>query len=58
VTGGKDCTAEIFQPDLAAADTAFAAALEEYYGSDLEGDFPAVGAAYADEVRLTCPARS
>ena len=58
VTGGQDCTAEIFQPDLAAADKALEAALEEYYGSDLEGEFPAIGAAYSDEVRLTCPARS
>ena len=58
VTGGTDCAAMIFEPDLAAADRALEAALEEYYGSDLEGDFPAVGAAYADEVRLTCPARS
>ena len=58
VTGGSDCAAEIFQPDFAAADTALEAALEEYYGSDLQGDFPAIGAAYSDEVRLTCPARS
>jgi polyphosphate kinase len=58
VTGGTDCTVAIFQPDFAAADKALEAALEEYYGSDLEGDFPAIGAAYSDEVRLTCPARS
>lgn len=54
------CMAEVFEPDLAAADAALQAALDEFAGRDgsedaLEMDFPAVGAAYADEVRVTCP---
>lgn len=48
------CTAEVFEPDRAAADDLLAQALEEYAGED--ADFPAIGAAYAEEARITCPA--
>lgn len=53
----EGCSAQIYEPDRAAADAQLEAALAEYAGdaSGAEADFPAVGAAYADEVRLTCP---
>ncbi len=52
------CVAPVFTPDLSAADEKLYAVLQEYQpGDDVEVDFPAVGANYADEVRLTCPAR-
>lgn len=59
LTGRTDCTAQIYEPDLAAADAYLQKALDEMYGTaDLEGEFPAVGAAYADEARVTCAASS
>lgn len=49
------CKAEVFVPDQAAANAILEAALEEYSGSDgVEADFPAIGAAYAEEARITC----
>ncbi|MGB8814567.1 MAG: DUF1007 family protein [Paracoccaceae bacterium] len=49
------CSYEAFEPDREAADAKLQAALEEYSGSEgVEGDFPAVGAAYSEEVRITC----
>ena len=57
VTGGVGCTAEVYVPDLDAADEALQTALEEYTPDiDLEAEFPAIGANYAEEVRLTCAA--
>jgi ABC-type uncharacterized transport system substrate-binding protein len=51
------CAAQVFEPDLTAADEALQKVLAEYAPSDdLEMDFPAVGANYADEARVTCPA--
>ena len=59
LTGNAACTAQVFEPDMAAADAILAAAMEELNGSDdPEQGFPAVGAAYADEVRVTCAAPS
>lgn len=59
LTGREGCVAEVFEPDRAAADAILTAAIEELAGSpDVEGDFPAVGAAYAEEVRVTCDAPS
>ena len=58
VTGAPDCGAQIYEPDMALADQIYQSAIEEITGSDLEGDFPAIGAAFADEVRVTCAARS
>lgn len=57
LTGGAGCTAQVFEPDLDAADAALQEALKEFTpGIDLEAEFPAVGANFAEEVRLTCAA--
>jgi ABC-type uncharacterized transport system substrate-binding protein len=57
VTGGKGCTARTFVPDVGAAEEALLAALSEYTPDvDLEAEFPAVGANFAEEVRVTCAA--
>jgi polyphosphate kinase len=59
VSGRTGCTAQVFEPDLAAADDFLQQALAELNATgDVEGEFPAVGAAYADEVRVTCDAPS
>ena len=51
----RACSAEIWEPDRDAADEALLAALAEYSADeDVEADFPAIGAAYAEEVRVTC----
>ncbi len=55
LTGGQGCTATVFVPDLTEADKQLQAALAEYGADvDLEMEFPAIGAAYAEEVRVTC----
>jgi polyphosphate kinase len=55
LTGRDDCTVQVFEPDRAAADDILMAAIAEMAGSaDMEGEFPAVGAAYAEEARVTC----
>lgn len=52
------CAAQVYAPDLSDADEKLQAVLQEYQaGQSVEDDFPAVGANYADEVRITCPAR-
>lgn len=57
VTGGTGCSAEIFVPDPEKADQTLIAALAELSPSeDAEVQFPAVGAAFAEEARVTCPA--
>jgi ABC-type uncharacterized transport system substrate-binding protein len=57
VTGGDGCTAQVVKADLDAADAALQAALKEFApGTDVEGQFPAVGAKFSDEVRVTCDA--
>jgi ABC-type uncharacterized transport system substrate-binding protein len=57
LTGTTACTAQVFEPDRAAADAIYLAAIAEMAGSaDVEGDFPAIGAAYAEEARVTCAA--
>lgn len=59
LTNRADCTAETFAPDRVAADAVLQAAITEMAGGgDAEGDFPAIGAAYADEVRVSCAAPS
>jgi ABC-type uncharacterized transport system substrate-binding protein len=58
LTGGTGaCTAEVWGPDIDAADEALKAALSEY-GADenIEMDFPSVGKNFAEEVRVTCAA--
>jgi ABC-type uncharacterized transport system substrate-binding protein len=57
VTGGIGCAAQVYEADLDAADTALQEVLAEYApGADVEGEFPAVGAKFSDEVRVTCGA--
>jgi ABC-type uncharacterized transport system substrate-binding protein len=57
VTGGTGCTAQVFQPDIDEAEEQLLAALSEYTPDvDLEAEFPAVGAQFAEEVRVTCAA--
>lgn len=57
LAGGTGCTAQVFEPDLDAADAALQEALKEYTPDvDLEAEFPAIGANFADEVRVTCVA--
>lgn len=49
------CDAKIYEPDPSKADQALIEALAEYApGDDVEIDFPAVGANFADETRVTC----
>jgi ABC-type uncharacterized transport system substrate-binding protein len=58
LTGGTGtCKAEVWGPDVDAADEALKAALSEY-GADesIEMDFPSVGKNFAEEVRVTCAA--
>ena len=57
VGGGQGCSADIFVPDPSAADEVMKAALSELSPSDdAEIQFPAVGAAFAEEARITCAA--
>jgi ABC-type uncharacterized transport system substrate-binding protein len=57
VTGGTGCAAQVFVPDLNEAEAALKEALSEFTPDiDLEAEFPAVGASYAEEVRVTCAA--
>ena len=57
VAGGQGCSADIFVPDPSAADEVMKAALSELSPSeDAEFQFPAVGAAFAEEARVTCAA--
>lgn len=57
VTGGKQCTAQTFVPDMDEAQQKLMDALSEYTPDvDLEAEFPAVGANFAEEVRVTCAA--
>ncbi len=58
LTGTTACSAEAFEPDRAAADLILQNSISELAGGDAEGDFPAIGAAYAEEVRVTCNAPS
>ena len=58
VIGGQGCVAQVFVPDLSAAEQELLDALAEFTPDvDLEADFPAVGAQFAEEVRVTCAAR-
>ena len=56
LTGGTACGVQVYEPDVEAADARLQAALDELAGSpDVEIDFPAIGDAYAEEARITCP---
>lgn len=55
LSGGTGCTAQVFTPDLAAAEAIYLAAIADMAATaDVEGSFPAIGAAYAQEARITC----
>ncbi len=57
LTGRADCQAQVFEPDRENADARLQAAIAELAGSaEAEGEFPAIGDAYAEEVVITCPA--
>lgn len=57
LTGGAGCSARVFVPDLDEAQETLLAALSEYTPDvDLEAEFPAAGANFAEEVRVTCAA--
>lgn len=59
LTGRADCDVRVFEPDLEALESGLQAALDEMLGGGLdpEADFPMVGAMFAQEARITCPAR-
>lgn len=51
----EGCRAEVLAPDPATVDRQLLDALAEYGADqDVEADFPAVGAQFAEELRLTC----
>ncbi|NEX48495.1 DUF1007 family protein [Rhodobacter sp. ETT8] len=55
LTGGEGCRVQVYEPDREAADARLQAALDELAGSaDAESEFPAIGAAYAEEARISC----
>jgi polyphosphate kinase len=55
LTGRRGCTAQVFAPDLDETDPRAQAALAEHgEDEDAEIEFPAIGAANADEIRVTC----
>ncbi|MFM7444296.1 MAG: DUF1007 family protein [Tabrizicola sp.] len=57
LTGGMGCSAQVFVPDLNAAQQKLMDALAEYTPDvDVEAEYPAVGANFAEEVRVTCAA--
>lgn len=57
VTGGNGCSAQTFVPDLNEAEQKLLDALSEYTPDvDVEAEYPAVGANFAEEVRVTCAA--
>lgn len=57
LTGGQGCKAQVLVPDLDAVESELLAALSEFTPDiDLEAEFPAVGAKFAEEVRVTCNA--
>ncbi len=55
--GTSDCQITVQRPDLHVANARLDAAIAALPG-DAENDFPALGAAFAEEVRVTCAARS
>jgi ABC-type uncharacterized transport system substrate-binding protein len=55
LTGRDDCAAQVFEPDRTAADEELLAALAEVAAdADIEMVYPEIGAAYAEEARITC----
>ena len=63
LSGGATCEARVLRPDFSYAEEQLQSALDELMGSsemafDLEYDFPAIGADFAEEVQVTCAAPS
>ena len=57
LVGSDRCTVQIFTPDLSEGDIALQSTLELLGPEvDVGANFPRVGAAYAEEARVTCPA--
>ena len=59
IRGRSDCRADVILPDFAWASEQLGAALAEMLAEgaddfDIEADFPAVGADFAEEVHVTC----
>ncbi|MGQ0564172.1 MAG: DUF1007 family protein [Gemmobacter sp.] len=53
--GAAACAVQVFEPDLTAAQEQLQAILQEYTADQsVEQDFPAVGANFAEEARVTC----
>jgi ABC-type uncharacterized transport system substrate-binding protein len=53
--GAAACSVQVFEPDLTAAQEELQAMLQEYTADQsTEMDFPAVGANFAEEARVTC----
>lgn len=53
--GAGACSVQVFSPDLTAAQEQLQAMLQEYTADQsVEQDFPAVGAEFAEEARVTC----
>lgn len=57
LTGASDCKIAIQRPDVHAANLRLDAAIAALPG-DVENDFPALGQAFAEEVRISCAAQS
>ena len=57
IVGRGDCSAQAYAPDPAQAAEILRLALEELSGGYDDEDFPAIGAEFSEEIRLTCPAR-
>ncbi len=56
LVGSDRCTVQIFTPDLSEGDIALQSTLELLGPEvDVGANFPRVGAAYAEEARVTCP---
>ena len=53
--GAAGCAVQVFEPDMTAAQEKLQAILQEYTADQsTEQDFPAVGANFAEEARVTC----
>jgi ABC-type uncharacterized transport system substrate-binding protein len=55
LTGAVGCTGVVVEPDTAVAESIYLEAVAKMAGTD-DGNFPAIGAAYAMEARITCSA--
>jgi len=56
IEGADTCTAQVYGPDPEKANEILLSALAELSGFASDDDFPPIGAEFAEEIRLTCPA--